>query len=564
MRTDLVPATRVVWKPPKRSAVSALRMIWRRRFVVAAAAVLLSAVSSIVVHRLPAVYRAETVILVESQRIPERFVPPTVSNELKDRLATLSQQILSYSRLLEVVERFDLYREERATYTREEIVEMMRADVGLNLDQGSPSRSRAENRPSAFRVSYQGPNPEVVALVANQLGGLFIDENLRSREVQAVGTSEFLGTQLAEAKKRLEEQEARLSIYKLKFNGELPEQENMLLASLGQLQLRHQAASDTIIRAEQTKTIIESSIGSAEDTERAISQLTEQVGSAAQPVAANDQEFQTVETLRQRIATVESVLGENHPELILLRQRLEQEEKRAASSAPALPGSEAARPGPGGIRGNEIRLQRQERISALRAQVSIANDQLQKASAERDRIGQEIVKVQQRLGRIPIREQELTVVRRDYEISRSHYQSLLDKGLSADLAAEMERRQKAERFTIIDPARVPQKPVRPNRPMLYAIVTTLSCVVGIAIGFGREARRNVFLGEWDVPRGVPVLGRIPSIITTRPIYEISPARRRRRMAWVLVAAMLLVGAAATAAAYYFGWIPQEVLGRLRG
>lgn len=580
MRTDLVPVTHAVWRAPKRSGVSALHMIWRRRRVVLVTAFVVAAFGAAVVRKLPSVYRAETVILVESQRIPERFVPPTVSNELNDRLATLSQQILSYSRLLEIVDRYDLYRDQRAKLSREEIVEIMRDDVGINLDQRWASRGRGDSRPSAFRISYQGSNPELVALVANQLGGLFIDENLRAREVQAVGTSEFLSTQLVEAKKRLEEQETKLSAYKVKFNGELPEQENILVATLGQLQSRFQAANDAIVRAEQTKTILEASVGAAADADNALFELAEQaaVPPASSPaVAGAEPESLLLEGLRRRIEVAKGVLGESHPEMIAMREqldRLQREEKgtpdphaTGTNGAAATPAPETTRRKPvtaATLRLSEMRLQRQERLNTFKTQISAVKEQIQTASAERDRLSAEINRVQQRLGRIPIREQELTVVRRDYEMSRAHYQSLLDKGMSADLAAEMERRQKAERFTIIDAARAPSKPVKPNRLVLYALAGIMSMVFGVVAAYGTEARRNVLLGDWDVPKGLPVLGRIPPIITTRPLYEIPRQKMRRKLVRLSAIALLLLFTAAAAAAYYFDWIPSGILARLHG
>jgi len=532
-----------------------------------------SAITIAIVHFLPTVYRAEAVILVESQRIPERFVAPTVSTELKDRLSTLSQQILSYSKLLEVIERFDLYRAERANHTQEEIVEMMRADVNIQLEQGWATRIHTDGRPSAFRISYQCPNPELAALVANQLGGLFIDENLKSREVQAMGTSEFLGTQLAESKKRLEEQEARLSAYKLKFNGELPEQENLLLATLGQLQIRLQAANDTLMRAEQTKAVLEASSWRPDDAERSATADTASGGGEnAVPVGAvQEPEPNTIQSLRRRIAAAKDVWGDNYPEMVALRQTLalrEAEESGArretSSKKETTPASASSLPSatPRQRQVVQSTTQRQERLNAMRAQANLVANQIASAIAERERITKEIARVQQRLGRIPIREQEMIVVKRDYEISRAHYQSLLDKGMSADLAVQMELRQKAERFTVIDVARVPQKPEKPNRPALYAIATMLSCAVGIAVGFGREAQRNTLLGDWDIPKGVPVLGRIPSIVTYNPILLV-PAAKRRRRRWAAVALLILVAGAA-AAAWFLGWVPQSLTVRLHG
>ncbi|MGC8793317.1 MAG: GumC family protein, partial [Bryobacteraceae bacterium] len=221
--------------------LSLLRAAYKHRLALALTFVLGSAVAAAIVYQLPAVYRAEALILVESQRIPEKFVASTVDVNLRDRINTISQQILSYRHLLEIIEKFNLYRAQRLRLPQEEVVEVMRKDIEIRVEQGWP-----QDRPGAFRVAYHGPDPNVVALVANQLANLFIEENLRAREVHALGTSEFLETQLAEARKRLEEQEARLSAYKLRHNGELPQQENVLISTAARYQLQLQGVQEGI------------------------------------------------------------------------------------------------------------------------------------------------------------------------------------------------------------------------------------------------------------------------------------------------------------------------------
>src|ERR1035438_9617515 len=121
-----------------------------------------------------------------------------------------------------------------------------------------------------------------------------------------------------------------------------------------------------------------------------------------------------------------------------------------------------------------------------------------------------------KLSRLPVREQEMAMVTRDYEISKANYKSLLDKKLSAEMSTDMERRQKSERFTVIDPARVPEKPFKPNRPLFWSFGVAAGLLIGIALGGALELRHNVFLGEWELPAGVVVLGRLPYIDMTAP------------------------------------------------
>src|SRR5579883_2108020 len=171
--------------PLGRPPLSLVRMLWKQRWLCVIAFLVLSALTGTIVYLLPAVYRAEALVLIDGQKIPERFVTATVNAELQDRLATISQRILSSTRLQKIIDTFDLYHDQRKSYTQEEILEMMRADIKVTVEKGW-----THDRPGAFRVSYEGKNPTVVAEVANQIANLFIEENLRARETNAEGTAE--------------------------------------------------------------------------------------------------------------------------------------------------------------------------------------------------------------------------------------------------------------------------------------------------------------------------------------------------------------------------------------
>lgn len=556
-------------------------MIWKRKYLAMALWIPLSLAAAVIVHFLPAIYRSEAVILVESQRIPERFVTSTVNAELKDRLATLSQEIFSYKKLLEIVEKFDLYRNERKTHVQEDIIEMMRSDVAIQVDDTWTTKSRSETRPSAFRISYRGTNPEVVALVTNQLAGLFIDENLRSREVQATGTSEFLGSQLAEAKKRLEEQEARMSEYKQQHSGELPEQETGLLAALSQLQAQWQAATDAVARAEQNKHTLHSAIASSELSEVAIAQLAEQLSSPdPSSPTGTDGGLKPSQRLQRQLEQALLLYTEQHPTVKALRALIpklikeeEAERERLNPKLGAPVDAQSATDGNGAslpkarinrstLPLTETLLREQERTRNLKTQEELADKQIQNATADQAKLTKEIGTLQHRIAQIPAREQELAGVKRDYEISRANYQSLMDKGLSANMAAEMELRQKAERFTIIDAARVSQKPVKPNRPLWYGLGTFFGLLFGLTVAIAVEFQTNTLLGEWELPKGVVVFARVPRI---KPLFPSSPelARmegpRRRRWVWIALG-LLLVLALAAGAAVYLGWITIPGIG----
>jgi len=524
---------------PEFAPLSLAKTVWKRKILILLIWVAASGATYAVVRRLPATYRAEALIIVEGQRIPERYVSATVNDDLNLRLSTISQQILSYTRLAGVIEKFELYREDRPLRTEEEIVNKMREDISIGLEQGwSPAR------PGAFRVAYVAKDPVVTAQVANQLANFFIDENLRTREVQAVGTSEFLETQLAEAEKTLEQQEATLSQYKTKFMGELPEQQGTLLATASRLQSQIREIQEATNRGQQSKLMLQNSLESAKVAYGALLAAGEQgtlrpavlVPGVVREPSSIDAANAKLEQLRLRYSDDHPDVTKARSELVRLLELAKQQEA-AAERLKDVKGSNAVIPAatvPQEVQGTresrlaESRIRSAQQIHDLEQQISLIDEQLNKLERDRQQTLASMTSVQSAIDRLPMREQELTGITRDYQISRTYYQSLLDKKLAADLAANMEKYQKAERFIIQDMARVPVKPLRPNRRMLFAAGWGLGLVLGLVVAFGWEFKKNVVLGEWELPPDLVVLGRVPVIRPGKPgklsIPGTAPAR----------------------------------------
>lgn len=528
--------------------LSLLRAIYKHRVAVLLTWLLGSGLVAAVVYQLPAIYRSEALILVESQRIPEKFVASTVDVDLRDRIHAISQQILSYRRLVEIIEKFNLYPSQRRRLAQEEVVEEMRKDIEVRVEQGGRN-----DRPGAFRVAYHGPDARIVALVANQLANLFIEENLRAREIHALGTSEFLETQLAEARKRLEEQEAKLSAYKLRHNGELPQQENVLISTAARYQLQLQGVQEAMARAEQQKLLLENSLAAAEASFAGLRQIIEEL-EERRTVEAGPATMLASEALEKQLASLKARYTPDHPEvrhaekMLRVVRDMEQQERQTRRSAQESNGKQelTVAAGAGSVRFNELMIRERERIDNLKAQIVATGKQLQTLESERQVLAQQLQSVLQRLQRLPIREQELASLTRDYEITRANYQSLLDKRLAAEMATEMERRQKAERFAILDAARVPERPVRPNRPLFLAVGIALSLALGVGLALAIEIPAGTVLGEWELPPQVPVLGRVPPLAAGQ---KREPVRGR----WFSVTVLLLLAGLA-AGAVYLGWV----------
>jgi succinoglycan biosynthesis transport protein ExoP len=559
------------------SPLSIARTVWRKKLLILGFWAVISTATFVIVARMPSVYQAEALILVDSQKIPDKFVSSTVNSDLQDRITTISQQILSSTRLKKVIDDFGLYPVERKQLFEEQILENMRKNIGIKLEPGYN-----RNRPGAFRVSFQGPEPSVVAQVTNRLANLFIEENLRTREVQAQGTSEFIDSQLNDAKKSLDQLEKAFSEYKLQHNGELPEQQNSIASTLARLQVQLEANRDASNRIQDNKVMLESSLVTAESTLAAISAAiaARTSPSAMMTVTATGQVVpqpqQTpleinqakLDLLRQRFAPLHPEIKRVEAEIARLKTVAAQQEKAPAiisqpnPQAPSQPSaSVTTKPQiPGTITVQNLRefvdvSQVNDRIANIKAQIALATRDLEFRNSEQARILKEMNANEGHLSRLPIHEQEMAQVTRDYEISKANYRSLLDKKFAAEMATDMEHRQKSERFSLLDAAITPGKPQKPNRPLLDAAGSIFGLVLGIFIGFGLELRRDVFLGEWELPAGVAVIGRLPLIVISAKASaaESGSSSRRskagtlRRGAIVCSVLVCVLGIAA------FGW-----------
>jgi polysaccharide biosynthesis transport protein len=524
-----------------------LRVILHRKWLVLGVFLLVSAVTFLVSYGLPNVYTSETLILVDPQKVPESYVKSTVTGDVRNRLGTLSQQILSATRLQKIIETLNLYPEARKTQPREEVISRMRADISVHVvsDFGGSQDLQA------FRITYSGKEPRVVAQVTNELASLFIEENLKAREQQATGTSEFLQNQLLETRKALEAQEAKLKDFKLKHVGEMPEQETADLQILGQLQSQLQLEGDALARTQQQKSYIQSMMAQSApvvDLDNTDTRsLGETGGKTSNTPKASNVPKSTLASDKARLTALLSHYTEKHPEVRKLKKQIEDEEAKEAREAketkvnavvaeatPPPPSSEppkrAAMPPMPVNYVNPV----------LQAQLKEIDAEFAKHKEEQQRLAKLVAKYQAKLEVIPVREQEVAVLVRDYEMSKAHYSQLLDKQLSAETATQLEIRQKGEKFSILDPGQVPEKPTRPNR----TLINVAGSLVGLALGFVL-ALMTEFLGmsitgpeQITAATGFPVLEVIPVIRT-----QIDRLIWRRRMLWATASgvAIALIG-----------------------
>ena len=500
-----------------------LQVARRRKWLIILPTLIVGALGVAYVTLLPNVYRSETLILVVPQRVPESYVRSTVTARIEDRLQSISQQILSRTRLEQVVTDFNLYAKERADKElMEDIVEKMRSkDIGIDIIKGD-----------AFRVSYQASDPRTAMRVTERLASLFIDESLRDREVLAEGTSQFLSTQLDEARRQLVLTETKIQEFQLAHNGELPAQMSANLQGQHNAEMALQSLGEDLNRDRERRIMLERQVT---DLIEAQSAPPAKTSDPAKPEMAETLEDE-LRLAQQALLAVELKLKPEHPDVKKQRRAVELLEQRVA--AQKLEGTLASRP-----TGAAVALDPEKRKRLLDAKADLDNldRQIQGKLAEESRLRGLVGMYQARIEATPVREAELAALGRDYETQQQTYRGLLQKKEESQIAANLEKRQIGEQFKILDPARMPEKPASPDRPRLYLI----AALVAIAAGFGMAALAEFFdkslRTEADVRAALNLM-----VLATVPVMRDSRGPRRFGRAAAVSSAvftLLVVGGA---------------------
>lgn len=492
----------------------ALDMLRRRLWLaIALFSVVVTAVVSLAAF-LPNIYTTTALILVEGQQIPQDYVRSTVTMGLERRLQTINQEILSRSRLEQIAEQFGLYQDLKKQKTSEDAVATaMRQDLGIRI---TGRGNGIGNDTVVFEVSYTNQDPQKAMQVTNTLASFYIEENLKVREQQALGTSKFLFDELQEIKKRLEEQEQQVVEYKTKHMGELPEQLNANLSTLSVLQKQMEIVSDNLARARERRNVLMQMT----EMDAALASL-----SPSTPQGAGDARLSA---LKSQLAELKIRFSDKYPDVIRLKQQISVLEEDAKSQAQV----EITQPTDTGLSLEAPKTSSaQIEQTTVDAEIKSLNDALAK-------VQHDISVYKQRIENVPQRDQELTSISRDYNATRDLYASLLKRLDEAKLSDSLEERQKAERFRLLEPAVYPNEPTGPNRVKFF--------LVGFVLGLG-AAIAGVLLWEFLDPSfhrvddlkaftTVRILGTVPQIITAADRLQ---KRRRLYFGTVALAAVLL-------------------------
>jgi len=492
-----------------------VEIILRRRWWIIVPFCLCVIVGIILGLTLPKYYQAETLVLIQPQKVPTDYVQPVVTTDIDSRLEAFSREILSRSNLEKIMKKFNMYTEPKyqAFFVEDKIADM-RKRISVDLLRrgipGMPARYGGVGSAYAFTISFKGKDPEKVMDVTNALASYFINQNIRFRENEAVGTNDFLRGELNSIREELVAKEKELKNYREKYMGELPEQLGSNLNMLTRLQVQLKGKQSNLI-----------------DAQNKLAMLKDQIKQGAllfgQGVTVtNDGRITTdfdkpvsLEQAKAMLSYLETRYTSKHPDIIRIKKIISDLEKNKQQNDDSPDGSQYI-PANTKMAVDQIKVS----ISSLTTDIASLKSQIRKYEI--------------RVENTPNREEELKSLERGYESKKASYNMLLNKKLETELSVNMEKKQKGEKFQILDPAMLPEKPISPNMKLLFLLTLVAGPNIGLGLVFLLEYLDTSFRNPRDVESGLgfPVLATVPVIRDRK--YQ-----RRQRLNQVFSVASIL-------------------------
>lgn len=471
-----------------------IAVIKRRKYWMALPALMVILLAAILSPLVPRSYESATTILVEPQKIPTEYVRATVTTDVTDRLHTIGLEVMSSSRLIQIIDDLHLYPELRKKESMNQVVAAMRKDISVDVVR-EPSQD-GRNSVGAFKISYIGRSPQEAQKVTREIANLFIRENLKERDQQAQGANQFITAELNQAREQLSLQDAKIRAFKKEHLGSLPEQSQANLQMIGEYQSLLQANSEAIDRANQQRVYLQSLLNvktGGDPNAPAPARPT-----ALQLQLAKDQSELNTDLMKYT---------PDHPDIIRLKHEIAILRQRVRTAPKLAPGSaiDADTKTSQQIAGPSVNDQLRSQLVALNAEIAARG-------ARQVEVERKMRQLQGSVEAEPTVEAEFLSLDRDYQEMQKNYDDLLAKQQASAMAAQLERHDQSEQFVVLDPANLPSKPYRPDPFILAMGTVALGLLVGFVCGMILELRDDTMHDADEVATylKLPIIVALPN------------------------------------------------------
>jgi len=552
----------------KNGTIDYLALIKRRKKYILIPFVSIFLTFTIVAFALPPIYKSSCTILIEGQQVPSDFIRSTVNSFAEQTIQLITQQIQSRSKLLEIINQLNLYADLRNKKTIEEIIEEMRRSIQLKMISTKMSGNQNDKSTSAtiaFSLSFEGKDPEKVQKVTDLLASLYLEENLKTRERRAKTTSEFIEAELKNLNESITQLETKIAQFKEKHFLDLPEMRQTNLQMVQSLERELANVQQQIENVESRKVYLEGLLstvepylsedgkassenaslakqklialytdyltmeGSLSEKHPDMIRIKKQIKSLEQEVSFKDAlevKQQKLRELKAELAAKKAVFSAGHKDVVTLTKTIEHLENDIAQMTKEEP-----------VARKIIEAPRNPAYVNITTQIETARLELESLKKNRIALQEKIMDYQKRLEMAPQVELEYKLLTRDYDNARSRYQETLNKLMEARTSEALEKNQKAERLTILDPAFYPEKPYKPNRLAIVLIGFVLALGAGVGCASIREYTDRAIYSE----AALAAISRKPTLAVISFI-EIAADKGKRLAKSTVVAIVFLIAA----------------------
>jgi uncharacterized protein involved in exopolysaccharide biosynthesis len=437
-----------------------LAMLRRRLKVILIPALVAPLSGFLISYVLPPKYSSQSTVLVEGQKVPDNYVMPVITADFAQRVQTLSQEVLSPSRLRPVIHSLNLVKPEaegkligdiQQNMQVEPVITTMSAAVAASPTAKTKKPSAGSEPVPGFTVNYSDSNAARAQKVCNALTSLIVDENLKSRSAVAQSTTDFLTRQVDDAKRQLDDQDAKLAAFKQKYMGQLPTDVDNNMRMLVSLNSQLDASTQTLSRSQQDKAYTES-------------MLAQQI--AAWKSSLSSTNPQTLEAqltqLQGQLMQLQARYTDDYPDVIKTKADIAEVQKKLKEVNAAIASGSA-----GDTTANASSSEPPE-IRQLRLQIHQYQNVIEQATLDQKKLQNAITVYQSRTAMSPTVEEQYKLLTRDNDNAQAFYKDLLAKASSAGLGTSMENQQEGEQMHIVATAGLPDSPSFPVRPLLAA------------------------------------------------------------------------------------------------
>lgn len=507
-----------------RTPAEYVRMLWRRKFFVLVPMIIVTITLAYVVYRLPNVYASETMILVEQSKVSNNVFTQPTQIDITSRLGTIKNLVTSRTGLKEIIENFGLYREHKAMNVPDEVVlDEMRKQINIQVKNTGGGAN-------AFTIEYKGSDPETVKLVASELATRFINANADATVIETKRQQDLIEDQLSQRKKQLEEIEAQRARMQAEHPEAIEGNDKTLLGQVNSLQMQRQSMQTSIDSAKNNLLMMESTLGVYTSNDFAPPDPVRSFAEGQAEAALRTKKADYVARLNMLL----KIYKDKHPEVQEVRAQIEAVEKQIEDAkAEAKKQRTEDR--------EELQKQREAakkpEVEDLKLRIAASKRELEIKQNELNQLQTEINRLNAKLQMIPSLQAAVQKIERDYNTLKKGYDDLLVQKNSIDLGTKLTNELSGSTFRLQDPAYLPQKPIAPQRWLLYTLALLLGLASGLVTALAVEARALFTIQD---ARDVEHYMHLPLLVTVPQIVTDNERRQRAMLRLVQFAGVLLL------------------------